>query len=235
MAGATIEPMPKVLIPLGDKPVIKHLLAQVESIPTNTPPIIVVGFQSEKVEQELGDKYLYALQKEQKGTGHAVMSAKDLVVAKNFVVLNGDMPFISSESIEKLMAVHESNDAKVTLITAQLPSFDGVYDHFNSFGRILRNDSGQIVKIQEYLDCTEEQRLISEVNTGEYMFNSEWLWPHLEQIGSNNAQGEIYLTDIIEIAIKDGQKVESLSIAPEELFGINTPEHLAHAKSMVEK
>ncbi len=233
MAGAHPEPIPKVLIPLIDKPVIQHLLDEVNQIEADTPPIIVVGFESDKVKDALGDKYLYAEQKEQNGTGHAVMAAKHLVTAKSFVVLNGDMPFITSRSIDHLISVHETGNAKITLITAQLPSFDGVYDHFNSFGRIIRDGNGRVEKIQEYLDCTDEQRQISEVNTGEYVFDSEWLWPHLELIGNNNAQGEIYLTDIIELASKDGQIIESVAIAPEELFGINTPDHLAHARSLL--
>ncbi len=235
MAAVTPEPFPKVLIPLnGDKAVIKYLLEQVDQIETNTPPIIVVGFESEKVKQELGDNYLYALQTEQKGTGHAVRSARDLVTAENFVVLNGDMPFISSVSIQKLIDLHESNQAKITLFTVTVPNFEGVYEHFLGFGRIIRNPDGQIIKIQEYADCNEEQKQITEVNTGEYMFNTQWVFSHLGEIGSTNAQHEIYLTDIVEIAIRDGQKIESLAIDPIEMFGINTPDHLAHAKSMLE-
>lgn len=234
MAEVTPEPFPKVLIPLeGDKAVIKYLLEQVNQIQTDTPPIIVVGFESERVKQELGDKYLYALQSDQKGTGHAVKCAQDLVTSENFIVLNGDMPFIASSSIQQLVDLHESKQPKITMFTATVPNFEGVYSHFSGFGRIIRGDNGQIIKIQEFADCTEEQKAITEVNTGEYMFNSEWVFPHLGEIGSTNAQHEIYLTDIVEIAIRDGQKIESLAIDPIEIFGINTPDHLAHAQSMV--
>jgi bifunctional UDP-N-acetylglucosamine pyrophosphorylase/glucosamine-1-phosphate N-acetyltransferase len=233
MAGATPVPIPKVIIPLGDKPVIQHLLAEVEKIETSTPPIIVVGYESDKVKDALGDKYLYALQSEQKGSGHAVLAGKDLVTADSVLVLNGDMPFITAESLQKLIDAHESTQAKVSMITGRLPNFEGVYQHFNSFGRIIRDSEDHIEKIQEYLDCTDEQKQITEVNSGEYMFNSEWLWPHLEKIGSHNAQGEVYLTDIIELAIKDGQKIKPLEVSPEELYGINTPDHLDHAKSII--
>lgn len=233
MAGATEEPMPKVLIPLHNKPVIKLLLEEVLKVDADAKPIIVVGYMHELVEQELGDACDYALQSEQLGTGHAVLCARPKVIAENFIVLNGDMPFITSASLQKLIDAHERSNAKISMFTVTLPNFDGVNDHFNSFGRIIRNSEGDIQKIQEYKDCTEDQRKITEVNTGEYMFNSEWLWPHLKKIKNHNAQGEIYLTDIIEIAIKDGQKIESLSIAPEEVYGINTPEHLAHAKTLI--
>lgn len=234
MAGATNEPMPKVLIPLRGKPVIKYLLEEVSQIETDTKPIVVVGYMHELVEQELGNEFLYAIQAEQLGTGHAVICTRLQVSAQNFIVLNGDMPFITTTSLRKLIDVHENKKAKVSMFTAVLPNFEGVFEHFLSFGRILRNPSGEIEKIQEFKDCTEEQKLITEVNTGEYMFNSEWLWPQLEKIDSHNAQGEIYLTDIIELAIKDGQSVESLSIAPEEVYGINTPDHLVHAQTLLD-
>jgi bifunctional UDP-N-acetylglucosamine pyrophosphorylase / glucosamine-1-phosphate N-acetyltransferase len=233
MAGSTPTVMPKVLIPLGDKPVISHLLEEVKKIKTDTPPIIVVGFEAEQVKRELGSDYLYAEQTQQNGTGHAVLCAKELVTAENFIVLYGDMPFVSAASINRLVDLHESNNAKVSMFTAIVPHFEDEYEHFLGFGRIIRDDKEHISKIQEYVDCNDEQKQIMEVNPGIYMFNSEWLWPHLSQVGSKNAQGEIYLTDIVEIAIADGQKIESLPIAPEEIYGINTPDHLAHARSIV--
>lgn len=229
------SPIPKVLIPLRGKPVIKHLLEEVVKIESETPPIIVVGFQHELVEQELGSSYLYAIQTEQNGTGHAVLAARKLVTADNFIVLYGDMPFVSAASIKKLINLHEINEAKLSMFTAAVPNFDGVYSHFCGFGRIIRDSDKHISKIQEFVDCTDEQKSITEVNPGMYMFNSEWLWPHLEKIGKGNAQGEMYLTDIIEIAIRDGQTIESLLIAPEEMYGINTPDHLAHAQILISK
>jgi bifunctional UDP-N-acetylglucosamine pyrophosphorylase/glucosamine-1-phosphate N-acetyltransferase len=228
------SPIPKVLIPLRGKPVIKYLLEEVADIAQDTKPIIVVGFQSEVVKQELGGEYLYAMQTEQLGTGHAVMSARAHVTADNFIVLYGDMPFVTAASLQKLIELHEHNGAKLSMFTGIVPNFEGVYEHFKGFGRIIRDDNSHIAKIQEYSDCSDEQKQITEVNPGIYMFSAEWLWPHLEKIGSKNAQGEIYLTDIIEIAIRDGQKIESLPIAPEEIYGINTPDHLAHAQTLIE-
>lgn len=227
--------IPKVLIPLHDKPVIEHLLEGVAKVETDTKPIIVVGFQNELVKQELGSNYLYALQTEQFGTGHAVMAARDLVTAQNFIVLYGDMPFVSAASINKLIDLHESNNAKISMFTAIVPNFEDTYEHFKGFGRIIRDENSHIARIQEFADCSDEQKQITEVNPGIYMFNSAWLWPHLEKIGSQNAQGEMYLTDIVELAIQDGQKIESLPIAPEEIYGINTPEHLEYAKDLIKE
>lgn len=233
MAGSTPEPMPKVLIPLRGKPVINYLLEEVSCIASDTNPVIVVGYMREVVERELGPDFIYALQTEQNGTGHAVLAARGKVSADNFIVLYGDMPFVTGTSLQKLVDLHEQTGSKISMFTGIAPSFEGIYEHFNGFGRILRNDAGNIFKIQEFADCNEEQKKIKEINPGIYMFNSQWLWPHLEKIGSENAQGEIYLTDIVELAIKDGQKIESLPIAPEEIYGINTPDHLAHAQTLI--
>lgn len=229
------SPIPKVLIPLRGKPVIKYLLEEVAQVAIDTRPIIVVGFQSELVKKELGAEYGYALQIEQNGTGHAVLAARDLVTADNIIVLYGDMPFVTATSMQQLIDLHEQSGAKISMFTGVIPNFDGVYNHFNGFGRIIRNSSGKIEKIQEFSDSTDEQKKITEVNPGIYMFNSSWLWPHLSQIGSKNAQGEIYLTDIVEAAITDGQTIASLPISPEEIYGINTPDHLAHAHTLIEE
>ncbi len=225
--------VPKVLLPLQDQPVISHLLKEIQDIPQDTFPIIVVGFKQELVKEKLGDKYIYVTQFDQKGTAHAVLSAKDVVTAKNFIVLYGDMPFTRKESITKLIDMHNSNDAKISMFIAQLPNFENQYEHFLGFGRILRDSEGNVIKIQEYKDCSEQQKQISEVNVGIYMFNSNWLWDKLAQIKDDNAQNEFYLTDIVEMAINDNEKIYSLPIAPEEVYGINTPEHLEFARKLI--
>ncbi len=225
--------LPKVLIPLRDKPLIKHLLSEVAKVPQKEPPIVVVGFEAEKVKAELGPQYIYAEQKEQLGSGHAVLSAKDCVTADNIIVLYGDMPFIGSGSLEELINLHEHNQKKISMFTATVPNFEGIYSHFLAFGRIIRDSRGSIVKIREYSDADDEEKAIREINPGIYMFDAQWLWKHLPEVKSKNAQGEYYLTDIIEIAIADGQSIASLPIAPEEIFGINTPEHLSHAQTLI--
>lgn len=227
--------MPKVLLPLREgQPVISHLLEGIKDVSQDTAPIIVVGFQEELVKETLGAEYIYVTQFDQKGTAHAALSAKPAVTADNIIVLNGDMPFISTETLNSLSETHTSNGAKVSMLTCKLPNYEGDYANFISYGRIVRDAEGHIVKVQEYKDCNEEQKQITEVNTGEYMFNSAWLWDKLEQIGSSNAQHEFYLTDIVEIALADGQKIQSLPVAPEEIYGINTPDNLMYAKTLLE-
>lgn len=223
--------IPKVLLPLGDKPVISRLLEEIKTIPQDTASIIVVGFMKELVEQTLGSDYIYIPQFDLRGTAHAVLSAKPAVIAENILVLNGDMPFTKKESLQELIDLHANTQAKLSMFTCELNDFDGESEHFLSYGRIIRDAQGHIKKIQEYKDCNEEQKQITEVNPGIYMFNSEWLWVKLEQIGSSNSQAEFYLTDIVEIAIADGQKIQSLPISATQTYGINTPDDLSYAQS----
>lgn len=225
--------VPKVLLPLHNEPVISHLLNEIKTVPQDTAPIIVVGFQEDLVKATLGSEYIYVTQIDQKGTAHAVLSCKGTVTAENFIVLYGDMPFTTKQSLEKLIELHTNNSAKISMFTAPLPSFENEYEHFLGFGRIIRDQENNIIKIQEYKDCNDEQKQITEVNPGIYMFNTAWLWDQLEQIGDHNVQNEFYLTDIVELAIKDKQKIYSLAIAPEEIYGINTPEHLEFARKLV--
>lgn len=226
--------IPKVLIPLHDKPVISHLLEELKHFDTSNTPVVVVGFQKELVKQTLGDGYLYAEQIEQRGTGDAVKCTKDLVQAENIIVLYGDMPFISASSLMELSTMHIENQSKLSMFTCTVPNFEGMYAHFRGFGRILRDTNNHIMQIKEYADAEEFEKEVTEVNPGIYMFNTQWLWEHIDAIGDNNAQHEFYLTDIIEVAIKGGEKVYSMAIPPEEVFGINTPEHLAHAHKLIE-
>jgi bifunctional N-acetylglucosamine-1-phosphate-uridyltransferase/glucosamine-1-phosphate-acetyltransferase GlmU-like protein len=225
--------VPKVLLPLHEEPVIAHLLNEIKTIPQDTAPIIVVGFQEQLVKDTLGSEYIYVTQFDQKGTAHAVLSCKGTVTANNFIVLYGDMPFTSKESVEELIGLHTKNSAKISMFTSTLPNFENEYEHFIGFGRIIRDEENNIVKIQEHKDCDEDQKKITEVNPGIYMFNTEWLWKQLEKIGDHNAQHEFYLTDIVEMAIRDNQTVFSLPIPAEEIYGINTPEHLVLARKLV--
>ncbi len=105
----------------------------------------------------------------------------------------------------------------------------------NSFGRIIRDVHGNIIKITEYKDASVEERKIREVNPGIYMFNSKWLWEHIFNIQNKNAQGEYYLTDMVEVAISSGENIQTLRINPAEVLGINSPEELKAAEMLLEQ
>lgn len=227
--------MPKVLVSLQNKPIIFHLLEQVERLKPLLPPVVVVGYMHEQVRTMLGDAYRYALQEEQLGTGHAVLCAQPQVEAENILVLYGDMPFVSSASLQRIISRHVGQQAAMTMFTAEVPEYEGVYQSMNGFGRIVRSPDGTLARITEYRDATGAERGIREVNPGIYMFNASWLWGRLKTLDRKNAQGEFYLTDMAEIAMREGTPVHSLSIDPLEVLGINTLHELATAERLAGK
>lgn len=226
--------VPKVLVELRGKPLLGYLLENTSEIVSPKDTILVVGFKHEEVRKVFGDEYTYALQTEQFGTAHAVLSAREKVSAENVVVLYGDMPFVKPESLNGLVKTHTENKAKITLFTSVVPNFDGEYQGLANYGRIIRDsETGTFERIVENRDANEEQKLIKEINPGIYMFNSEWLFERLPKIGKKNDQGEFYLTDIAEMAITEGLKIRSIRITPEEILGVNNKLDLELAEKVV--
>ena len=117
------------------------------------------------------------------------------------------------------------------MLTTQVPNFESVFSSFLGFGRILRQD-GNIKQIKEFVDASDEEKQVTEVNPGIYLANSSWLWEHLEKIPKNK-HGEYYLTDLVEIAVKNHVPIETLPIDPLEVFGINTPAQLQQAERIL--
>ncbi len=217
--------LPKVLVPVANEGMIKHLLKSVEK--SNIQNVgIVVGHGRELVIKELGDKYEYIIQDEQKGTGHAVMCAKKHCEnIEHIVVLQGDMPFIKEHTINNLIERHLETGAKITFATTTVPDFTDWHKSFLHFGRILRTD-GKVIGIKEYKDASEEEKNIKEINAGCYVFDTVWLWNNLEKVKNNNSQNEYYITDIFHIASENGDKIETIKIDPREALGANTKEEL---------
>lgn len=227
------EDLPKVLVPFFGKPLINHLLGQISRIAKSQKPIIVIGFLADKVMAALGSRYDYAIQEPQLGTAHAVKAAKQKADAENILVLYGDMPFISEESLRKLIRLHHDRNANISMFTAKVPNFAGEYASFNAFGRIVRNFKKEIIKITEFKDASESEKQIKEVNPGIYMFNAKWLWANIKKIKNKNEAHEYYLTDIVEIAIAQKETIYSLPITPKEVMGINSMEDLERAEKML--
>lgn len=217
--------LPKVLAPLKGKPMLKHVLESVNGA-HGEKPIAIVGHMAELVQSKFGESCCYALQQEQLGTGHAVSCAKGYCdEAEHIIVLSGDQPFISSKTIENLIEKHLESKAKITFTTTELPDFKDWRNSFIAFGRILRKN-GEVKKIIEFRDASEEERKITEVNAGCYIFNAKWLWKNLNKIKNENAQNEYYLTDLFHIASENGDKIETVKIEPREALGANTKEEL---------
>jgi|SRR3989344_4638043 len=225
--------VPKVLVMLKNKPLILHLLGEIEKINQLAKPIIVVGYKYQEVRDVLGESYIYVIQQEQLGTGDAVKTALKKVKGENILVLYGDHPFIKAESLKDLMRLHYKNQAKVSMFTTKVQNFAGTNKPLEHFGRVVRDNNKKITKVIEYKDASLGQRKITELNPGIYMFNINWLKENIIKIGNNNSQNEYYLTDIIEIAISQKQKIVSLPIEPKEVLGINSKEDLAWAEKFL--
>ena len=179
--------------------------------------VAVVGYKKEEVMKVLGDNIKYAYQDEMLGTGHAVMQAKEYLKGKKgkVLVLNGDVPLIRPETLNKLIEKSIENKEFATLLTA-------IYDDPTGYGRIVRDEGGNIEGIVEEKDTTEEQKKITEINAGIYCFDIEALLDALEKITPNNKQGEYYITDVIQIMNDSGLKTGAVLVEDNtEILGIN--------------
>lgn len=184
--------MPKCAFPLLKKPMIEYIIESLEKSSIDEI-ITVVGHKKEVFEELLGNRVKYAFQKEQLGTGNAVLCAEYLIKEEGqTIIIPGDTPLIDLEIINNLLGVHKEENNDITIGTINL-------DNPFGFGRILRNEAGKIVKIIEEKDATLEQKLVNEINTGLYCIGNKMLFEALKQVKPTNNKGEYYLTDIIEI------------------------------------
>lgn len=220
--------LPKALVLFKGQPLIKYLLASIKNSGVCDKPVIVVGKMAEKVKEILGPNYIYVFQAEQLGTGHAVMCAKDALAGKaeNILVLYGDQPLITPQTIKELTETHLTSGGVLTIGTVKVLDFNDWRAGFYDFGRINRDLLGNVIGIIEKKDATAEQLNIKEINPGYYCFKAEWLWQNLDKLKNTNAQGEYYLTDLVGLACQQGQKIETVFVEPKEALGINTEEQL---------
>ncbi|WP_127848447.1 bifunctional UDP-N-acetylglucosamine diphosphorylase/glucosamine-1-phosphate N-acetyltransferase GlmU [Lacticaseibacillus hulanensis] len=220
----------KVLHEVAGKPMVDHVLTQVEQVHPDTV-VTVVGHGAEAVEAELGDRTQFAVQEEQLGTGHAVLQAEPILGDKEGMTLiaNGDTPLLTAKTFEKLFAYHRDKGAKATILTAKAPDPTG-------YGRIVRGDLGTVQKIVEQKDATPEEAKIDEINTGVFCFDNQALFSALHEITNDNAQGEYYLTDVIEILKRRGDVIAAYKMANfDESQGVNDRVALASATKVMRK
>ena len=220
---------PKVLHELLGKPMVEYIFSAVKGLCAE-PPVVVVGSGAEQVKAKLGDKARYVLQDPQLGTAHAVGCAKSMLKGKSdaVIVANSDFPLITSQTYSALVEEHFRSGAKLTVCTVTA-------DDPRGFGRVLRDDSGRIMRIVEDKDATTEQKTIRELNSNPYCFDADWLWASLDKI-KKSAAGEYYLTDLIQIAYDEGLAVASIEVKDrDESIGINTRVHLAEASKALQK
>ena len=222
--------MPKVLHKVCGKPLSKWVIDASKAAGADKV-CAVVGHKAETVKEVLGDVCEFALQAEQKGTGHAVMQAIDVIKNSKgeVVILNGDTPLITAETINKAIEYHKNNGNQATVITA-------ILDDATGYGRIVRDNDGSVLKIVEQKDASKEEKKINEVNSGMYVFDAQSLVYALDKITPNNAQGEYYLTDTLEILLSAGKKIGGYAISDnDEIRGINDRVQLNEAEKIMQK
>lgn len=228
--------LPKALIPIAGKPILQRLMESVKASGVDGIPVVVVGHERELICESFNEECQYVVQEEQLGTGHAVLVCREaLAGAKNVLVLYGDHPFISASTIQRLVTMHQSTGSVMSMMTAVVPSFDGWYNVFNHWGRILRDRHGHLLGIRQFRDATDSEKEIKELDPALYCFRADWLWENITQLKNFNAQGEYYLTDLLQTAVVQGHEVPSLSVPPEEAIGINTPEEKAIAEEILKR
>jgi len=222
-----VSDTPKVLHKLNGKPLIEYALSAAGRT-ANQTPVIVVGNGAEMVQKQIGDRVIFAVQTERLGTAHAVMAAEESVQkdAELVLVTSADMPLLTADTLNAVVEAQKKNAGPMTILTVHSKNPRG-------FGRVLRGADGSVQAIVEEAQATPDQLKIDELNVGVYCFNNQWLWNALKQI-KLSPKGEYYLTDIVEVAVKSGQKVVAQVMDDEdEALGVNTRVHLAEAERIV--
>ncbi|MCM8709585.1 bifunctional UDP-N-acetylglucosamine diphosphorylase/glucosamine-1-phosphate N-acetyltransferase GlmU [Clostridium sp. SYSU_GA19001] len=219
---------PKVLHKVCGKEMVNHVIdimrkAGIEDVN------VIVGKGAEKVKEGTKDRNVsYSFQEAQLGTGHAVKSAKDFLSSKSgtVAIFTGDAPLIKEETVKEFIAFHENGGFKATILTS-------VIDDAAHYGRVIRDENGDVLKIVEAKDCNEEELKVQEINAGMYCFDIELLLESLEKLTNNNAQGEYYITDVIGILKSEGFKVGAMITDYEETIGVNSRVELAEAEAIL--
>jgi bifunctional UDP-N-acetylglucosamine pyrophosphorylase/glucosamine-1-phosphate N-acetyltransferase len=221
----------KVLHEIGGKSLIEYVVDALDVSEIERTGVIVSEQNIDEIKNILGDRVDYIIQKEQLGTGHAVLSAEKWLAGfeGKIVVVVGDAPFLDKKTVRGLLAHFEMKKFACVLLSA-------IYDKPPAYGRIVRNEGDDLVKIVEEKDASEEEKKIKEVSSSHYCFDKEKLFSALKQVKNENEQNEYYLPDVIEIFIKKGELVEALPVHnPMVTLGINSREDLIKAEKIMLK
>ncbi|MBR3834562.1 MAG: NTP transferase domain-containing protein [Lachnospiraceae bacterium] len=221
--------LPKVVHKCLEQPMVHYVIKAAKDAGA-LDVCVIVGYKAGEVKSAIYDIVDYAEQTEQLGTGHAVKCAKDFIGTEgDTIVLCGDTPLITGETLKALVDTHRKEANGVTVLSA-------IVDDPTGYGRIIRDADGNFTKIVEQKDGSEEELLVNEINSGMYIFNSEALSASLELLSNDNAAGEYYLTDTIALIKKIGLKSSAMPVTGEkvnEIKGVNTIAQLQEAEEIM--
>jgi len=222
--------LPKVLHPVAGRSMVCAPVRLCQELDCEKT-VLIIGHGADRVQQTLEQETVeFALQEQQLGTGHALLCAESSL--QNFsgtlLLLCGDVPLLRRQTLERLLAYHAEQQAAVTVLTAEMANPHG-------YGRIVR-DGEEVLRIVEEKDASAKEKVIREINTGIYAFEAPLVFEALKTVGRDNAQGEYYLTDVLEIARRQGRKVRAISVTdPDEPMGINDRVQLAEANAIMRR
>ncbi|MDO4667151.1 MAG: bifunctional UDP-N-acetylglucosamine diphosphorylase/glucosamine-1-phosphate N-acetyltransferase GlmU [Streptococcus sp.] len=220
--------IPKVLHKVAGISMLEHVFRSIKTIQPEKI-VTVVGHKAELVEKVLEGQTEFAYQSEQLGTGHAVIMAEPSLknLTGHTLVIAGDTPLITGQSLQRLIEFHIHHKNVATILTAEA-------DNPFGYGRVLRNQHGEVLKIVEEKDANDFEKQVKEINTGTYVFDNDRLFEVLKNINTNNAQGEYYITDVIGIFRENGEKVGAYTLKDfDESLGVNDRVALANAEKIM--
>lgn len=227
--GSELTGIPKVMREAAGRPLLSYVLDALDFVrPEDT--VLVVGYKREKVMAAFSG-YAFAVQEEQLGTGHALSCAKAELTEPDATVLVccGDMPMLRRETYMALVREHEEKGNVCTVLT-------GVYDSPMAFGRVIRDGNGRFLRIVEQKDCTPEEDLVREYNSGVYAFKASPMLEALGALKNENAQGEYYLTDLPDLLMKRGLLVGALAMElGDQLLGVNNEADLTAVENLLKQ
>jgi bifunctional UDP-N-acetylglucosamine pyrophosphorylase/glucosamine-1-phosphate N-acetyltransferase len=229
MKSATI----KILHRAAGRPIIAYVLDLAAQV-SDRAPVMVIGHQREAVQKAVGDRARFAIQETQKGTGHAVLQAAEILEketpqGRRILILSGDVPLTYPETLQGLIDEHERSQNVLTLLTMK-PADPAMY------GRIVRDADGDVVRIVEAKDATDDEKQIGEVNAGIYIFDGEHLFDNLRNLSTDNSQGEYYLPDLLTVLRNAGKRVGAVVASdPIEALGVNSRAELATVEGEIQR
>src|SRR5215831_1841952 len=217
----------KVLHEVAGRPMLAYPLELAEALGPERL-VVVVGRDGERVREAFAGRARFVEQSERRGTGHAVQMAHPALegFAGDVLILYGDTPLLRVETLQRMRHVKAARRVELLILSALEPLP----------GRIVRDAAGRVTRIVETTDATPEELRIQEGNTGTYLVDADFLWKALDQVDDGNAQREIYLTDVVRIAVREGRSLDALPLADaEEALGINSRAELARAAAVMRR